>query len=93
MSALEDFYGIRIGEINGEACLRLDKFKGTTYLSMFDIFHAWNEQAVKLKNGEITEDEYNDWRYNYPKTEVERTKAALDSRRKQRKEHNDNGDL
>ena len=37
---LEDLYGLHIGEIDGELCLRLDKSKGTTYLSMFDMFHA-----------------------------------------------------
>jgi len=79
--ALEDLYGLRIGEIGGEVCLRLDKFKGATYLSMFDIFRAWNEIAIKFNNGEITEDEYNAWRYNYPKAEVERSKTALDEYR------------
>ena len=66
--ALEDMYGIKIGEIDGELCLRLDKSKGTTYLSMFDMFHAWQEQAEKLKSGEITQEEYDQWRYNYPKS-------------------------
>ena len=64
---LEDLYGLHIGEIDGELCLRLDKSKGTTYLSMFDMFHAWQEQAEKLKSGEITQEEYDQWRYNYPK--------------------------
>ena len=68
--ALEDIYGLHISDIDGEVCLRLDKFKGTTYLSMFDIFHAWHEVAIKLQNGEITKEEYDDWRYNY---------SALDS--------------
>jgi len=67
--ALEDMYGIKIGEIDGELCLRLDKSKGTTYLSMFDMFHAWQEQAEKLKSGEITPEEYDQWRYNYPKND------------------------
>lgn len=40
---------------------------GNTYLSMFDMFHAWQEQAEKLKSGEITQEEYDQWRYNYPK--------------------------
>lgn len=35
---------------------------------MFDMFHAWQEQAEKLKSGEITQEEYDQWRYNYPKT-------------------------
>jgi len=76
--ALEDLYGLRIGKIDGEVCLRLDKFKGMTYISMFDIFRAWNEQATKLKNGEITEDEYNQWRYKYPEfdTVQRRTKVT-----------------
>ena len=55
---LEDLYGLHIGEIDGELCLRLDKSKGTTYLSMFDMFHAWQEQAEKLKSGEITHEYY-----------------------------------
>ena len=64
---LEDLYGLHIDEIDGELCLRLDKSKGTTYLSMFDMFHAWQEQAEKLKSGKITQEEYDQWRYNYPK--------------------------
>lgn len=55
--------------IHGELCLRLDKSKGTTYLSMFDMFHAWQEEAEKLKSGEITQEEYDQWRYNYPKND------------------------
>ena len=31
------------------------------------MFHAWQEQAEKLKSGEITQEEYDQWRYNYPK--------------------------
>ena len=60
-------YRLHIDEIDGELCLRLDKSKGTTYLSMFDMFHEWQKQAEKLKSGEITQEEYDQWRYNYPK--------------------------
>ena len=76
--ALEDLYGIKIGEIDGEVCLRLDKSKGMTYLSMFDIFSAWQQETEKLKNGEITKEGYDDWRYNYPRTEAERMRHQLD---------------
>jgi hypothetical protein len=69
--ALEDLYGVRIGEIDGEVCLRLDKSKGMSYLSMFDIFTAWQQQAEKLTSGEITKEEYDDWRYNYPQGKTE----------------------
>ena len=64
--ALEDLYGLHIGEIDRELCLRLDKIKGTTYLSMFDMFHDWQEQSAKLESSEITKEEYDHWRYNYP---------------------------
>ncbi|MCL1816880.1 MAG: transcriptional regulator, partial [Clostridiales bacterium] len=64
--ALEDLYGIHIGDIDGELCLRLDKGNGIIYLSVFEMFSAWQAEAEKLKNGDITNEEYNDWRYNYP---------------------------
>ena len=47
--ALEDLRGLTIGKLDGEICLRLDKSKGTTYLSMFEMLSAWAEQAEKLK--------------------------------------------
>ena len=65
--ALEDIRGLTIGEIDGEICLRLDKSRGTTYQAMFEMLSAWAEQARKLKAGEITREDYDRWRYNYPK--------------------------
>ena len=67
--ALEDLYGIHIGEIDGELCLRLDKARGMTYVSMFELFSAWQQESEKFGNGEITKDGYDAWRYNYPRTE------------------------
>lgn len=64
--ALEDIYGLKIGEIDGEVCLRLDRSKKMTYVGMLDMFMAWNEQAQKLERGEITKEEYDRWRYWYP---------------------------
>ena len=64
---LEDLYGLKITELDGEVCLHLDKGMGTNYITMFEMFTAWKEQAEKLKNGEITKEEYDNWRYNYPK--------------------------
>jgi len=83
--ALEDIYGIQIGEIDGELCLRLDKSKGVTYLSMLDIFTAWQQEAEKLKSGEISKEDYDAWRYNYPHIEAERTRERLDDLRASKK--------
>ncbi len=61
-----------IGEIDGEICLRLDKSKGKTYIAMFDMLSAWAEQAKKLETGEITREDYDRWRYNYPQCDTTR---------------------
>ena len=71
--ALEDMYGFKISSIDGELCITLDKSKGMTYVSMFDIFNAWRKESDKLKSGEITKDEYNAWRYNYPKSQIKKS--------------------
>ncbi len=76
--ALEDLYGLGIGGIDGELCLRLDKGRGVSYLSMLDMFHAWQRESEKLKSGEITKEEYDDWRYNYPTAET-KTREGNDS--------------
>jgi len=64
--ALEDLYGIKISELDGEVCLHLDKSRGDTYLGLFELFNSWNKEADKMKNGEITKEVYDQWRYNYP---------------------------
>ena len=79
--ALEDLRGLTVGKLDGEICLRLDKSKGTTYLSMFEMLSTWAEQAEKLKTGEITKEDYDRWRYTYPEMEVQRTKQELDALR------------
>ena len=83
--ALEDIYGIQIGEIDGEVCLRLDKTKGIDYITIFDIFNAWRKEADRIKNGELTKEDYDNWRYNYPRIEAERTRDRLDALREERK--------
>ena len=77
--ALEDMYGLKIGEIGGEICLRLDKSDYSTYMSMFDMFHAWQEQATKLEQGEITKEEYDQWRYKYPELDTSKHWAKVSS--------------
>ena len=77
--ALEDMYGLKIGEINGEICLCLDKSDYSAYTSMFDMFHAWQEQAAKLEQGEITKEEYDQWRYKYPELDTSKHWAKVSS--------------
>ena len=70
--AIEDLYGLYVDEINGELCIHLDKSKGTTYLSMLDMISAWQQQRAKLISGEITKEQYDQWRYTFPAMEQEK---------------------
>lgn len=65
--ALEDLYGIKIEQDENNISLTLDGGKPTTNQSVFGMLSAWAEQAEKYRLGEITKDQYDDWRYNYPK--------------------------
>lgn len=69
---LEDLYGLKIDRIDGELCIRLNKQTGPNYLSMNGFLSSWEEMAQKYRNGEITHEEYDDWRYRYPRSEAER---------------------
>ena len=46
---------------------------------MFDMFHAWQEQAAKLEQGEITKEEYDQWRYKYPELDTSQHWAKVPS--------------
>ena len=76
--ALEDMYGIKIGEIDGELCLRLDR-EHKEYQHLFTPFHAWQQMSAKLEAGEISQEEYDNWRYNYPELDTSKIRAKVPS--------------
>ena len=63
---LEDRYGLHVGEIDGEICLRVDVRKNKDAARLHEMLCAWQQTADKLKAGEITQEEYDRWRYRYP---------------------------
>lgn len=63
--AVEDIYGLNIGKVNGEVCLDSDR---TANSNLSEMLRAWQMQAARLEQGEITKDEYDFWRYNFPST-------------------------
>lgn len=75
--ALEDLYGLRIDKLSDEVCIRLDKDNGIEFLTMLEMFTAWQKKAEKYRNGEITREEYDEWRYRYPRSEAERNIELL----------------
>ena len=82
--ALEDMYGLKIAEIDGELCLHLDRTLNPD-MNLLDLFELWHKQSMRLANGLITKDEYNDWRYNYPKSQADLEQASREKRRRDRK--------
>ena len=77
--ALEDMYGLKINEVDGEIFLRLDKSDYSTYSSMDKMLRAWQAEAAKLENGEITKEEYDEWRYKYPEFDTHQRWAKVPS--------------
>ncbi len=64
---LEDNYGLIVSETDGEVCLKVNKDKGNNAHELLKMLYAWKEQADKLSVEEISREEYDRWRYNYPK--------------------------
>ncbi|MBQ9325070.1 MAG: hypothetical protein IJ246_04800 [Clostridia bacterium] len=65
--ALEDRKLLRITDADGLICLRAEIFDGGVHAADLDQrLRAWQEQAAKLKDGEITKEDYDRWRYHYP---------------------------
>lgn len=44
-----------------------DSRKGMDAAELSEMLNAWAEQSEKYHNGDINRDEYDKWRYNYPK--------------------------
>lgn len=64
--AIEDMYGLKIGEIDGQMCLMFDNDIASKKSSLYAELLPWLEKMKELEDGKITKDEYDNWRYNYP---------------------------
>ena len=63
---LEDRYGLKIDEADGEVCLKVDVRKNKDAAELHKMLCSWRQAASMLKAGEITQEEYDRWRYRYP---------------------------
>lgn len=64
---LEDRYGLTIVKTENGVSMYADPRKGTDAAELSEMLVAWAEQSEKYHNGDINRDEYDKWRYNYPK--------------------------
>ena len=77
--ALEDRYGLTIEKRDGETLLRFDPRKGSDAANISQMVNAWASVAEKYSAGEISKDDYDRWRYNYPKYDNTQFWAKLPS--------------
>lgn len=52
---------------DGEILMRIDPFKSREARNLLDELPSWCEMREKYRKGEISKDDYDKWRYNYPK--------------------------
>ena len=77
--ALEDIYGLTVSETDGEVCLKVSKDKSKDAAELLKMLSAWKEQADKLSAEEISREDYDQWRYNYPKFDTTQHWAKVPS--------------
>lgn len=76
---LEDRYGVTIDEADGEVCLKVDVRKNKDSARLHEMLCAWRQANAMLKAGEITQEEYDRWRYYYPEFDTEQRWAKVPS--------------
>ena len=64
---LEDRYGLTVEKGENGVSMRVDPRKGKDATELSKMLNAWAEQAEKYHNGDISREDYDKWRYNYPK--------------------------
>lgn len=67
--ALEDIYGFKISEKEGEICLSLNHSISLPFSEVDAMLQSWQKQSAMLEDGKISREEYDEWRYTYPKLE------------------------
>ena len=77
--AVEDLYGIRVEKNENEVHIVFDGNKPNVDRSVLQMLSAWAEQADKYRNGEISKEQYDQWRYTYPEQDTTQRWAKVPS--------------
>lgn len=64
---LEDRYGLTVEKGEDGVSMRVDTRKGKDAAELSEMLNAWVEQAEKYRKGDMSHEDYDKWRYNYPK--------------------------
>ena len=75
---LEDRYGLVIDEADGDVCLRVNVRQSKDAARLHEMLCSWRQAAAMLKAGEISQEDYDRWRYRYPEFDAsQRTAKAV----------------
>ena len=74
---LEDNYGLKVTEQDGELSLQVDFRKNKDAARLHEMLWTWREQAAKLEAGEISQEDYDRWRYHYPEYDGSQIRAKV----------------
>lgn len=74
---LEDNYGLKVTEQDGELALQVDCRKNKAAARLHEMLWTWREQAAKLEAGEISQEEYDSWRYHYQEYDNSQIRAKM----------------
>ena len=70
---------MKVKNVDGQPHLCLDASISAPGSSANEMLRAWMEQADKLENGEISKEEYDEWRYKYPELDTYQKRAKVPS--------------
>ena len=74
---LEDRYGLHVDEVDGEICLKVNVRKNRDAAELHQMLCAWQQAAAMLEAGEITQEQYDIWRYHYPEFDATQKRAKV----------------
>ena len=76
---LEDLYGLKVRELDGEVYLTVDVRQNKDAAHLHEMLCSWREQAAKREAGEISKEDYDKWRYHYPELDTNTIRAKVPS--------------
>lgn len=77
--AIEDMHGVRVEKQGDEVHIVFDGSKRKMDESIFKMLSAWADQAEKYRNGEISKEQYDRWRYTFPAEDTTQRWAKVPS--------------
>lgn len=74
---LEDRYGLYVDEVDGEICLKVNVRKNRDAAELHQMLCAWRQAAAMLQAEEISQEDYDNWRYHYPEFDATQKRAKV----------------